>query len=93
MKCANCQTENDPIELSCTQCGKSLARTKEDLERVDPRSTAVVGYALGGLGLAALVFVTVNMRALSLSGLDYLVPMILTILGTGIVVYARNLKK
>ena len=60
---------------------------------MDPRSTAVVGYARGGLGLAALVFVTVNMNALSLSGLDYLVPMILTILGTGIVVYARNLKK
>jgi len=93
MKCVNCQSENDPIELSCTQCGKSLARTKEDLERVDPKSTAVIGYALGGLGFVALFFVTINLNVLALTSLDYLVPIILIVLGGGIVVYARSMKK
>ena len=93
MKCANCQTENDPKELSCLECGKSLAKTKEDLERVDPKSTSVIGYALGGLGFVALFFVTINLNVLALTSLDYLVPIILIVLGTGIVVYARGLKK
>ena len=93
MKCASCQTDNDPKELSCTECGKSLARTQDDLQSVDPKSTAVIGYALGGLGFVALFFVTLNLDALTLSGLDYLVPMILVVLGVGIVVYARSLKK
>jgi hypothetical protein len=75
------------------ECGKSLARTQEDLQRVDPKSTAVIGYALGGLGFVALFFVTINLNALALTGLDYLVPMILVVLGAGIVVYARGLKK
>ena len=93
MKCANCQSENDPIELSCTQCGKSLARTKEDLERVDPRSTEAIGIAVGSMGLIGLFFVTLNMNALTLSGLDYVVPVLLLVVGTGIIAYARSLKK
>ena len=93
MKCANCQTENDPTELSCTQCGKSLARTKEDLERVDPRSTETIGIAVGSMGLIGLFFVTLNMNALTLSGLDYVVPVLLLVVGTGIIAYARSLKK
>jgi len=93
MKCASCQTENEPQDLSCIECGKSLARTEEDLQKVDPKSTAVIGYALGGIGFVALFFVTINLNALSLSGLDYLIPMVLLVLGTGIVIYARGLKK
>ena len=93
MKCANCHTENDSIELSCTECGKSLARTKEDLERVDPRSTEAIGIAVGLMGLIGLFFVTLNMNALTLSGLDYAVPFFLLVVGTGIIAYARRLKK
>jgi len=93
MKCASCQTENEPQDLSCIECGNSLARTEEDLQKVDPKSTAVIGYALGGIGFVALFFVTINLNALSLSGLDYLIPMVLLVLGTGIVIYARGLKK
>jgi hypothetical protein len=93
MKCASCQTENESQELSCIECGKSLARNDEDLQKVDPKSTAAIGYALGGIGFVALFFVTINLNALSLSGVDYLIPMVLLVLGTGIVLYARGLKK
>ncbi len=93
MKCANCQTENELSELSCIKCGKSLARTKEDLERVDPKSTEAIGIAVGSMGLIGLFFVTLNMNALELSGLDYLVPVLLLVVGTGIISYARSLKK
>lgn len=93
MKCASCQTENDPIELSCVECGKSLARTQEDLERVDPRSTEVIGIAVGSMGLIGFFFVTVNISALTLSVADYVVPAVLLLGGIGIVVYARGLKK
>jgi hypothetical protein len=45
------------------------------------------------LGFVALFFVTINLNVLALTSLDYLVPIILIVLGTGIVVYARGMKK
>lgn len=93
MKCSTCNTDNDPQELSCTQCGKSLARTAEDLQKVDPKSTAVIGYSLAAIGFVALFFVTINLNALSLSSQDYLIPFVLFAGGIGIVFYARSLKK
>jgi hypothetical protein len=63
------------------------------LHRVDPKSTAAIGYSLAGIGGVAMFFVTINLEVLTLSSLDYLVPVVLLVLGTGIVIYARRLKK
>lgn len=93
MNCSSCNAENYPQELSCRECGKSLARSQEDLQKVDPKSTALIGYAIGGVGFVTLFFVTINLEALTLSSQDYLIPLLLTALGAGIVFYARTLKK
>lgn len=63
------------------------------MQRVDPKSTAAIGYSLAGIGGVAMFFVTINLEVLTLSSLDYLVPVVLLVLGTGIVIYARRLKK
>ena len=68
-------------------------QSRADLQRVDPKSTAAIGYSLAGIGGVAMFFVTINLEVLTLSSLDYLVPVVLLVLGTGIVIYARRLKK
>ena len=93
MNCASCNADNDPQELSCLECGKSLARSEEDLQKVDPKSTALLGYIIGGIGFVTLFFVTINLEALTLSSQDYLIPLLLTAMGAGIVYYARTLRK
>ncbi len=68
-------------------------QSREDLQRVDPKSTAAIGYSLAGIGGVAMFFVTINLDVLTLSGLDYLVPVVLLVLGIGTIIYARGLKK
>jgi hypothetical protein len=93
MKCEYCNAELDAGEISCPECGKSVAKSKEDLQSVDPKATAAIGYSLAAIGLVAIFFVTINLEALTLSGLDYLVPIVLLVMGSGIIFYARGLKK
>jgi hypothetical protein len=70
-----------------------VVQSKEDLQRVDPKSTAAIGYSLAGIGGVAMFFVTINLDVLTLSSLDYLVPAVLLVLGIGIIIYARGLKR
>lgn len=93
MKCEYCQAELSPKDVVCTSCAKNVVSSKEALQGVDPRSTAAIGYSLAGIGGVAMFFVTINLDVLTLSGLDYLVPMVLLVLGTGIILYARGLRK
>lgn len=93
MNCEYCQAELSPKDVVCTFCAKNVVSSKEALQGVDPKSTAVIGYSLAGIGGVAVIFVTINLNVLSLSALDYLVPAVLLVLGTGVVLYAKRLKK
>lgn len=93
MKCARCSAQVETTDISCGQCGKSLAKTRDELQRVDPKSTAAIGWALFAIGVIAMVFVIANFEVLVLSGLDFVVPIGLLVAGTGTVAYARKLKR
>lgn len=93
MNCAHCNAELQSDEMTCGSCGKSVIRSKEDLNRIDHRSTAMIGWAVFAVGAITFVFVIVNMNVLGLSSLDFVVPTALLALGTGTVVYSRNQKK
>ncbi len=92
MKCAHCENDLATDELTCGSCGKTVIRNKEDLNRVDHRSTAMIGWAVFAVGALAFIFVIVNMNVLGLSGLDFVVPTALLAIGTGTVLYARSQK-
>ena len=92
MKCESCGASLEAEEIICGNCGKSTARTAEDLQRVDPKSTAVIGWAVFAIGALALIFVIINLNVLGLSGLDFVVPIGLLATGTATIVYARSLK-
>ncbi len=85
--------ENSKDENSAEDFFGEPAKSKDDLNRVDPKATAQIGYALAAIGAVALVFVTINMNPLVLSAVDYLVPVVLLVLGSGIIFYARSQKK
>lgn len=93
MKCEYCKADLAVDDVVCLSCARNVVNSKARLQGVDPRSTAAIGYSLAGIGGVAMFFVTINLNVLALSGLDYLVPAVLLVLGTGIVVYARGLKK
>jgi hypothetical protein len=93
MKCEYCQAELAAKDVVCSSCAKNVVRSKDDLQRVDPRSTAAIGYSLAGIGGVTMIFVTINLEVLILSGLDYLVPTVLLVLGIGTIIYSRGLKK
>jgi hypothetical protein len=93
MKCEYCQADLSPKDIVCGSCSRNVVQSRADLQRVDPKSTAAIGYSLAGIGGVAMFFVTINLEVLTLSSLDYLVPVVLLVLGTGIVIYARRLKK
>lgn len=93
MKCEYCKTDLSDTDIVCPSCSRNVVQSKEDLQRVDPRSTAAIGYSLAGIGGVTMFFVTINLDVLSLSGLDYLVPAVLLVLGIGTIIYARGLKK
>jgi hypothetical protein len=93
MKCEYCQADLSPKDIVCGSCARNVVQTREDLQRVDPKSTAAIGYSLAGIGGVAMFFVTINLEVLALTGLDYLVPSVLLVLGIGTIIYARGLKK
>lgn len=93
MKCTNCGASLEADEVTCDACGKNVIRSKEDLNRVDPKSTAIIGWALFAVGALTMFFVIGNMNLLSLSGLDFVVPVALLVLGGGTVLYSRSLRK
>ena len=93
MNCTNCNAPLQEDEITCEACGRNVIRSKDDLNKVDPKSTAIIGWALFGVGALSMAFVIGNMNILSLSGLDFVVPTGLLAIGTGTVLYARSLKK
>lgn len=70
-----------------------MVKSREDLQRVDPRSTAAIGFSLAAIGALAALFVSANLNVPGFSPIDYLVPVVLLVMGTGTVIYSRTLKK
>lgn len=79
-------------ELNCPACGTIAARTKADLQKTDPAMTKAIAWALIAMGLGGLVFVIVNSWTDWYSGLDYVAPVGLLVLG-GLVLFNTSRKK
>jgi len=93
MRCDFCNSELAVGEVVCGNCGRNVVKNREDLQRVDPKSTAAIGFSLAGIGALAALFVSANLNVPGFSPIDYLVPVVLLVMGTGTVIYSRTLKK
>jgi hypothetical protein len=92
MTCKNCGGQVPTNELNCLKCGAIAPRTKADLQKTDPAMTAAIGWALIAMGVFGLIFVIANAWTDWYSGLDYVGPAGLLLIG-GTVVYTANRKR
>ena len=81
MKCKNCGEAVPTADLNCPACGALAARTKADLQKTDPAMTKGIAWALIAMGIFGLVFVVANAWTDWYSGLDYVGPVGLLLLG------------
>ena len=81
MKCPNCQATIAETDLSCPSCDQITARTREDLQKIDPKVNKAIAWALIAMGLMGLVFVVSNSWTDWYSGLDYVAPVFLLVVG------------
>jgi len=82
MKCRNCQAEITETDLNCLSCDQITARSREDLQRIDPKVNKAIAWSLIAMGLLGLVFVIANSWTDWYSGLDYVAPILLLIVGS-----------
>jgi hypothetical protein len=92
MKCRNCGFEGPANELNCADCGAITARTKADLQKTDPAMTRGIAWALIAMGIFGLAFVISNAWTDWYSGLDYVGPVGLLLLG-GVIIFSVSRKK
>jgi hypothetical protein len=81
MKCTNCQAKLAETDLNCPNCDQLTARTREDLQKVDPKVNRAIAWSLIAMGIGGLVFVIANSWTDWYSGLDYVAPISLLIVG------------
>jgi hypothetical protein len=82
MKCTNCQATIAETDLNCPSCDQITAKTREDLQRIDPKVNRAIAWSLIAMGLMGLVFVISNSWTDWYSGLDYVAPVFLLVVGS-----------
>jgi hypothetical protein len=92
MKCKNCGFAVPANDLNCPDCGAITARTKADLQKTDPAMTRGIAWALVAMGIFGLIFVIANSWTDWYSGLDYVGPVALLLLG-GFAFFVASRKK
>lgn len=81
MKCKECSAPISEFDTNCRSCGKLTAATREDLQKSDPRTTKAISWALIVMGLLGFVFVIANSWTDWYSGLDYVAPASVLLVG------------
>jgi uncharacterized membrane protein YvbJ len=90
MNCKNCGTAVPESELNCPSCGTLAAKTKADLQKTDPGMTKGIAWALIAMGVLGLVFVIANSWTDWYSGLDYVGPVGLLLIGGIVLLTAKR---
>ena len=91
MKCTNCNAKLAETDLNCPNCDQITARTREDLQKIDPKENKAIAWSLIAMGLLGLVFVISNSCTYWYSGLDYVAPVFLLVVG-GLALFSINRK-
>jgi hypothetical protein len=91
MNCTNCQAQLAETDLNCPSCDQITARTREDLQKIDPKVNRAIAWSLIAMGIGGLVFVIANSWTDWYSGLDYVAPISLLIVGS-IALFSINRK-
>lgn len=92
MTCTECSAPISEFDTNCRSCGALTATTREDLQKIDPRSAKAISWSLIAMGGLGLVFVIANSWTDWYSGLDYVAPTAVLIIGA-ITLYTNSRKQ
>ena len=90
MTCPHCNEAISPTDYDCPACGKSVARTREELNRIDVRTSKGIAWALVGMGLAGYLFVIINSQTDWFSALDFVAPTAVLLAGLGGLLWVKR---
>jgi hypothetical protein len=90
MTCPHCNEAISPNDYNCPACGKLVARTREELNRIDIRTSKGIAWALVGMGLAGYVFVIINSQTDWFSALDFVAPTAVLLAGLGGLLWVKR---
>ena len=90
MTCPHCNEAISPTDYDCAACGKPVARTREELNRIDIRTSKGIAWALVGMGLAGYVFVIINSQTDWFSALDFVAPTAVLLAGLGGLLWVKR---
>ena len=79
-------------DLDCQSCGVTTAKTRADLQRIDPAMTNGLAWALIAVGLLGVVFVIANSSTDWQSNLDFVAPAALLLVGGATLISTRGKK-
>ena len=82
MECRQCSAPLHEHDYNCPKCGALTARTREDLQKTDPRTTKTLAWLLLALGVAGVGFVIANSDTDWYSPLNYIYPAMVLAAGT-----------
>ena len=82
MECRQCSAPLHEHDYNCPKCGALTARTREDLQKTDPRTTKTLAWLLLVLGVAGVGFVIANSDTDWYSPLNYIYPAMVLAAGT-----------
>jgi hypothetical protein len=90
MTCPHCNEAISPTDYDCAACGKPVARTREELNRIDVRTSKGIAWALVGMGLAGYLFVIINSQTDWFSALDFVAPTAVLLAGLGGLLWVKR---
>jgi hypothetical protein len=90
MTCPHCNEAISPTDYNCPACGKLVARTREELNRIDIRTSKGIAWALVGMGLAGYAFVIANSQTDWFSALDFVAPTAVLLAGLGGLLWVKR---
>ncbi len=90
MTCPHCNEAISPTDCDGAACGKPVARTREELNRIDVRTSKGIAWALVGMGLAGYLFVIINSQTDWFSALDFVAPTAVLLAGLGGLLWVKR---
>ena len=90
MTCPHCNEAISTTNYDCAACGKPVARTREELNRIDVRTSKGIAWALVGMGLAGYLFVIINSQTDWFSALDFVAPTAVLLAGLGGLLWVKR---
>lgn len=90
MNCPHCDVAISPTDYNCPSCDKLVAKTREELNRIDVRTSKGIAWALVGMGLAGYGFVIANSQTNWFSALDFVAPTVVLLVGLGGLIWVKR---